>query len=73
MRIFCFSIREAGVWKGCLTVSGDVGVQVKLEREVCVEEFSALKALGRVFLRSQGCTVAVGVVTRVVQEVQEEA
>lgn len=46
-------------------------VEVKLEREVCVEEFASLKALGRVFLRSQGSTVAVGVVTRVVQ-VQED-
>ncbi|KAK1686717.1 hypothetical protein QYE76_047565 [Lolium multiflorum] len=46
-------------------------VEVKLEREVCLEEFSAMKALGRVFLRSQGSTVAVGVVTRV-HEVQEE-
>lgn len=46
-------------------------IEVKLEREVCVEEFSALKALGRVFLRSQGCTVAVGVVTRV-HEVLED-
>jgi translation elongation factor EF-1alpha len=46
-------------------------LQVKLEREVCMEEFSALKALGRVFLRSQGSTIAVGVVTRV-HDVQEE-
>jgi translation elongation factor EF-1alpha len=46
-------------------------LQVKLEREVCAEEFSALKALGRVFLRSQGSTIAVGVVTRV-HDVQEE-
>ncbi|VAH54345.1 unnamed protein product [Triticum turgidum subsp. durum] len=37
-------------------------IEVKLEREVCVEEFATLKALGRVFLRSQGSTVAVGVV-----------
>jgi elongation factor 1 alpha-like protein len=52
--------------------NGGVVCQVKLERVVCVEEFSALKALGRVFLRSQGCTIAVGVVTRV-HELQEEA
>ncbi|PNT62142.1 HBS1-like protein isoform X2 [Brachypodium distachyon] len=45
-------------------------IEVKLEREVCVEEFSALKALGRAFLRSQGITVAVGVVTRVPEQVQ---
>ncbi|ONM12082.1 HBS1-like protein isoform X3 [Zea mays] len=40
-------------------------VEVRLDREACVEEFSTLKALARVFLRSQGSTVAVGVVTRV--------
>lgn len=48
-------------------VSVTLGVffQVKLEKEVCVEEFSNLKALGRVFLRSQGNTIAVGIVSRV--------
>ncbi|CAM0901728.1 unnamed protein product [Alopecurus aequalis] len=56
-----------------LTARQAAVVEVKLERDVCVEEFSSLKALGRVFLRSQGCTVAVGVVTRLVQEMQEEA
>ncbi|KAF0891130.1 hypothetical protein E2562_005204 [Oryza meyeriana var. granulata] len=40
-------------------------IEVKLEKEVCVEEFSNLKALGRVSLRSQGNTVAVGIVSRV--------
>ncbi|XP_048559878.1 HBS1-like protein isoform X2 [Triticum urartu] len=48
-------------------------IEVKLEREVCVEEFGTLKALGRAFLRSQGSTVAVGVVTRVVQAPEERA
>uniref|UniRef100_A0A0D9WB71 Tr-type G domain-containing protein n=1 Tax=Leersia perrieri TaxID=77586 RepID=A0A0D9WB71_9ORYZ len=40
-------------------------IEVKLNKEVCVEEFSNLKALGRVFLRSQGNTIAVGIVNRV--------
>ncbi|XP_037480001.1 HBS1-like protein isoform X2 [Triticum dicoccoides] len=48
-------------------------IEVKLEREVCVEEFGTLKALGRAFLRWQGSTVAVGVVTRVVQAPEERA
>nr|CAB3488685.1 unnamed protein product [Digitaria exilis] len=43
-------------------------VEVKLDKEVCVEEFSSLKALGRVFLRSRGSTVAVGVVTGIVDQ-----
>jgi translation elongation factor EF-1alpha len=42
--------------------------QVKLDKEVCVEEFSTLKALGRVFLRSRGNTVAVGIVTRILDQ-----
>jgi elongation factor 1 alpha-like protein len=41
--------------------------QVKLDKEVCVEEFATLKALGRVFLRSRGNTIAVGVVTRILE------
>ncbi|ONK58665.1 uncharacterized protein A4U43_C09F15410 [Asparagus officinalis] len=40
-------------------------IEVALDEAVCVEEFSKCRALGRVFLRSSGNTVAVGVVTRV--------
>ncbi|CAL5070809.1 unnamed protein product [Urochloa decumbens] len=43
-------------------------VEVKLDKEVCAEEFSTLKALGRVFLRSRGNTVAVGIVTRILDQ-----
>ncbi|TVU16620.1 hypothetical protein EJB05_40193, partial [Eragrostis curvula] len=43
-------------------------VEVKLDKEVCVEEFSTLKALGRAFLRSRGNTIAVGVVTRILEQ-----
>lgn len=42
--------------------------QVALQEAVCVEEFSTCKALGRVFLRALGRTIAVGVVTRVIEE-----
>ena len=42
--------------------------QVALQEAVCVEEFSTCRALGSVFLRALGRTVAVGVVTRVVEE-----
>nr|XP_043612949.1 HBS1-like protein isoform X2 [Erigeron canadensis] len=41
-------------------------VEVVLKGEVCVDEFSSSRALGRVFLRSSGTTVAVGVVSRVI-------
>ncbi|CAL9154251.1 unnamed protein product [Musa hybrid cultivar] len=40
-------------------------IEVKLNGAVCVEEFSKCRALGRVFLRSSGTTIAVGIVTRV--------
>ncbi|RWW70889.1 hypothetical protein BHE74_00021410 [Ensete ventricosum] len=40
-------------------------VEVELNGAVCVEEFSKCRALGRVFLRSSGTTIAVGIVTRV--------
>ena len=42
--------------------------QVALQAAVCVEEASTCKALARVFLRSSGRTVAVGVVTRVIED-----
>ncbi|KAG8066729.1 hypothetical protein GUJ93_ZPchr0004g40282 [Zizania palustris] len=48
-----------------LTARQTAVIEVKLDKEVCVEEFSTLKALGRVFLRSQGNTIAVGIVSRV--------
>lgn len=44
--------------------------QVVLQAPVCVEEFSKNRALGRVFLRALGRTVAVGIVTRIIEEVQ---
>ncbi|KAL8241642.1 hypothetical protein R6Q59_011944 [Mikania micrantha] len=50
----------------CLLTKQSAIIEVVLQGEVCVDEFSKNKALGRVFLRSSGTTVAVGVVTRVV-------
>ncbi|KAJ3689268.1 hypothetical protein LUZ61_018432 [Rhynchospora tenuis] len=40
---------------------------VHLDREVCVEEFATFRALGRVFLRSSGSTIAVGIVNRILE------
>ncbi|KAG0503755.1 hypothetical protein HPP92_003827 [Vanilla planifolia] len=42
-------------------------IEVDLDAAVCVEEFARCKALGRVFLRSLGNTVAVGIVTKVLE------
>ncbi|KAI7998004.1 HBS1-like protein [Camellia lanceoleosa] len=47
-------------------------VEVALEEAVCVEEFSSCRALGRVFLRASGRTVAVGVVTRIIVGLQQQ-
>ncbi|WOL06032.1 hypothetical protein Cni_G14764 [Canna indica] len=42
-------------------------IEVELDGAVCVEEFSKCRALGRTFLRSQGTTIAVGIVTQVLE------
>ncbi|KDP33440.1 hypothetical protein JCGZ_07011 [Jatropha curcas] len=43
-------------------------VEVMLQGPVCVQEFSSCKALGRVSLRVLGRTIALGVVTRIIEE-----
>ncbi|XP_078436941.1 translation elongation factor EF1A/initiation factor IF2gamma family protein isoform X2 [Wolffia australiana] len=42
-------------------------IEVALTGAVCVEEFSKCRALGRVFLRSSGNTIAVGIVIKVLE------
>ncbi|XP_078153949.1 uncharacterized protein LOC144549066 [Carex rostrata] len=42
-------------------------ITVKLDREVCVEEYATCRALGRVFLRLSGSTIAVGIVNRIIE------
>lgn len=41
--------------------------QVALQGPVCVEEYSSCRALGRVFLRASGRTIALGVVTQIIK------
>ncbi|KAJ4833571.1 hypothetical protein Tsubulata_026886 [Turnera subulata] len=45
----------------CLTSKQSAVLEVALSEPVCVEEFSSSRALGRVFLRALGRTVAVGI------------
>ncbi|KAF5461517.1 hypothetical protein F2P56_017610 [Juglans regia] len=52
----------------CLTAKQTAVVEVALQGPVCVEEFSSCRALGRVFLRALGRTIAVGIVTRIIEE-----
>ncbi|TKY60095.1 HBS protein [Spatholobus suberectus] len=52
----------------CLTAKQSAVIEVILHESVCVVEFSSCKALGRVSLRSLGRTVAVGIVTRIIEE-----
>lgn len=52
----------------CLTAKQSAMVEVSLQYPVCVETFSESRALGRVFLRSSGRTVAMGKVTRIIQD-----
>ncbi|XP_015885353.1 uncharacterized protein LOC107420808 isoform X1 [Ziziphus jujuba] len=51
----------------CLTARQNAVIEVILQGPVCVEEFSSCRALGRVFLRAMGRTVAVGIVTKVME------
>ncbi|KAL9258830.1 HBS1-like protein [Drosera capensis] len=51
----------------CLVAKQSAVIEVVLQGAVCVDEFSNCKALGRVFLRASGRTVAVGVVARVLE------
>ncbi|OMO90581.1 hypothetical protein COLO4_19045 [Corchorus olitorius] len=52
----------------CIVAKQSAVVEVILQEPVCVQEFSKCKALGRVFLRTLGRTVAVGIVARIVEE-----
>lgn len=42
--------------------------QVVLNEPVCVQEFSSCRALGRVFLRASGRTIALGIVTQILED-----
>ena len=52
----------------CMTMFCCNNLQVSLHYPVCVETFSESRALGRVFLRSSGRTVAMGKITRIIQD-----
>ncbi|CAJ1938441.1 unnamed protein product, partial [Sphenostylis stenocarpa] len=52
----------------CLNAKQSAVIQVILHESVCVVEFSSCRALGRVSLRSLGRTIAVGVVTRIIED-----
>ncbi|XP_042517999.1 elongation factor 1-alpha isoform X4 [Macadamia integrifolia] len=51
----------------CLTAKQSAVIEVVLGEAVCIREFSDCRALGRVFLRASGRTIAVGIVTRIIE------
>ncbi|KAI3464213.1 hypothetical protein Pfo_020876 [Paulownia fortunei] len=51
----------------CLLSKQNAMVEVVLQGPVCVEEYSNCRALGRVFLRASGRTVALGIVTQIIK------
>ncbi|XP_057959943.1 uncharacterized protein LOC131152222 isoform X8 [Malania oleifera] len=51
----------------CLISKQHALIEVALHSAVCADEFSSCRALGRVFLRASGRTVAVGIVTRLIE------
>lgn len=52
----------------CLTANQSALIQVSPGQGICIEEYSNYKALGRVTLRADGKTIAVGVVTRIIEQ-----
>ncbi|XP_050366163.1 uncharacterized protein LOC126784717 [Argentina anserina] len=52
----------------CLLANQVAAVEVVLQRPVCAVEFSKCRALGNVSLRASGKTVALGTVTRIIDE-----
>lgn len=57
----------------CLLKGQSAVVEVTPARPLCLEEYAAYRALGRVALRDSGRTIAVGVVTRVSGAAEERA
>ncbi|XP_059460013.1 uncharacterized protein LOC132189330 isoform X4 [Corylus avellana] len=55
----------------CLTAKQSAVIEVALQGPVCVDEFSSCRALGRASLRALGRTIALGIVTRVIEEQQD--
>lgn len=51
----------------CLLSKQNAVLEVVLQGGVCAEEFSKCKPLGRVFLRTSGRTIALGVVTQIIE------
>ncbi|XP_074588508.1 uncharacterized protein LOC141844359 isoform X2 [Curcuma longa] len=43
-------------------------LEVELDGDLCVEEFSSCRVLGRVFLRALGSTIAVGIITCILKQ-----
>ncbi|XP_010049810.2 LOW QUALITY PROTEIN: HBS1-like protein [Eucalyptus grandis] len=52
----------------CLLAKQKAVIEVVLQGPVCAEEFSSCKALGRVSLRALGRTIALGIVTQVIEK-----
>ncbi|WCJ30526.1 Elongation factor 1-alpha [Euphorbia peplus] len=52
----------------CLIPKQQAIIEVVLNGPICVEQFSNCKALGRVALRQMGRTIALGVVTRIIED-----
>ncbi|KAK4426966.1 HBS1-like protein [Sesamum alatum] len=51
----------------CLLAKQNAIVEVVLQGPVCVEEYNNSRALGRVFLRTSGRTIALGIVTQAIK------
>ncbi|KAJ6732141.1 TRANSLATION FACTOR [Salix purpurea] len=52
----------------CLTSKQIAVIELFLDEPVCVEEYTNCRALGRAFLRTLGKTVALGIITRIIDD-----
>ncbi|XP_073149660.1 uncharacterized protein [Henckelia pumila] len=55
----------------CLLAKQNAVVEVVVQESICVEEYSKCRALGRVSLRVSGRTIALGVVTKIIDTSEE--
>lgn len=42
-------------------------IEVEVSKAMCVEEYADFRALGRITIRESGQTLAVGIITKIVQ------
>jgi elongation factor 1 alpha-like protein len=55
-----------------LTKNTTAVVEITMQRVICIEEYKAVKSLGRFMLRDKGATIAAGIVVEVCADAAEQ-